>query len=94
MMLGLFQKQSGDTLDYDIDYSQWLYAGDYLVSVAVTVGPLPTDLADISQNVTQSIAKVWVGGGTSGNTYLITVTVTTSAGRVKQDEFKIKVKDN
>jgi len=34
-----------------------------------------------------------VSGGATGTTYKLTVTATTADGRVKQDEFKVKVKD-
>jgi hypothetical protein len=38
-------------------------------------------------------AKIWITGGVSGTTYKIEVTVTTSLGRVKQDELKCKIKE-
>jgi hypothetical protein len=39
------------------------------------------------------VAKVYTSGGTDGVTYKITATVTTTGGRVKQAEIKVKVKE-
>lgn len=37
--------------------------------------------------------KIWLGGGVDGITYKVTTVMTTQDGRVKEHEFKIKVKD-
>lgn len=91
MILGTYTKQPADVLDYDVDYSEFLAGIDTLANKTVVATP-----AGI--NVDQSFIvggriKVWLSGGTNGVTYKITVTATTSDGRVKQDEFKVKVKD-
>ena len=41
-----------------------------------------------------TVFKQWVSGGTVGVTYKVTVTCTTNAGRVKQVEFTVKIKDD
>lgn len=90
MILGTMTKQSADVLDYDIDYSQWLPSGDHVQNALATA---PTGITIDSTFVNDPFVKIWLAGGTSGTSYKITVTVTTQDGRVKQDEFNVRVKD-
>ena len=94
-------KQPADRYDYDIDYSEWLTEKDNVESVTVTVfpdeellDPVPVDKLNVlSVTVIDPLVKLWIDGGRNGVTYKITLTATTADGRIKQDEFKIKVKD-
>lgn len=91
MMLGTFPKQPVEVKDYDLDYSEWLTDGDNVESATVV-----SDIAGLtieSVFIADPRVKIWLSGGTSGITYKLTVTTTTADGRVKQDEFKVKVKD-
>ena len=91
MILGTFLKQPAETLDYDIDYSQWMVPGDAIG--AATATPDGTGLEVVSVFINQQSVKLWVRGGNAGTTYKITITATTDDGRIKQDEIKIKVKE-
>lgn len=91
MNLGSFKQQPVEKLDYDINYANWLTENDGLDSAIVTVEP--ADGLDVSPFVSTPRVKVWVAGGVSGVAYKITLTVRTDDGRVKQDEFTVKVKD-
>ena len=91
MNLGNFTKQPVEIIDYDIDYSEWLTAGDNVQGATVEVSPV--GLTVESTFINDPRVKIWVSGGTTGTTYKLTVTATTAYGRVKQDEFKVKVKD-
>lgn len=102
MILGTFDKQPADTLDYDIDFSAILDDGDTLAStgsppvpspLSVTVSPTGVTLSPTFVINNGKTVKQWVSGGTSGIRYKITMTVTTNAGRVKQVEFVVRVKD-
>lgn len=90
-LIGNHTKQPVDVKDYDIDYSEWLTAGDNVQSATVVVAP--TGLAVDSVFVNDPYVKVWVSGGADGTQYKLTVTMTSTDGRVKQDEFKIRVKE-
>lgn len=92
MRLGNFPKQPIDVLDYDIDYSQWLTVGDNVQSATVVVEP--NDLILDATFINDPRIKIWLAGGTHLTTYKVTVTMTTADGRIKQDEFRVKVKDN
>jgi hypothetical protein len=94
-------KQPVERVDYDIDYSEWLTTNDNVESVVVTVfpdesvmTPVPHDrLHVLTAVVIDPIIKLWIEGGRNGVTYKVSLTMTTADGRIKQDEFKLKVKD-
>jgi hypothetical protein len=98
-MLGIMMKEPADQRDYDIDFSRWLPDGDTVTTAVATVDPPydavlnPTGLQVTSIGVTSPIVKVWVNGGVSGITYKVSVTTSTSGGRIKEVDFKIRVKD-
>ncbi len=101
MILGKFYKQPAENLDYDIDFSEFLSDGDSLVSsgnppvpspLSVTVTPSGLSLGPTFVLNGKSV-KQWLSGGTNGIKYKITLTVTSNAGRVKQVEFVVRVKD-
>lgn len=91
MSLATFTKQPIEKLDYDVLYDDWLTPGDGLKSVELTIDKPGLTLTH--QNVSAFALKAWLAGGENGVTYKVTVTVETDDGRIKQDEFKIKVKE-
>lgn len=91
MILGSFSKQPVEVLDYDIDCSDWIVSDDLVASATATADG--TGLVVDSVFVASPRIKVWLSGGTNGSSYKITVTITTDDGRVKQVEFRVRVKD-
>lgn len=91
-MLATVTKQPADHLDYDIDYSRWLPDGDAVTMAVAAVDP-PGELAIDSVQITDQIVKAWASGGVDGGTYKITITASTSGGRIKETDFKIRVRD-
>lgn len=92
-MLGTKQKAPADVLDYDVDYTNWIATGDS-ITTAVATADKPEEIEVESVQVSsEAIVKVWLSGGTAGETYEITVTASTDAGRVKEESFKIRVKE-
>lgn len=92
MILATYTKQPAEVLDYDIDFSPWLSDPDFITSIAVTADAGITNTASTIFNSGKSV-KVWLSGGVTATTYKIQVRATTSAGRVKEAEFRIKVKE-
>ena len=97
-ILKSYVKQPVDRLDYDFDYSQWLDPSDELSSVVFSIEALGDDTPSTPLQVDSSVstatyAKVWVVGGSAGEMYKVSCTITTSRGRVKQDEIKIRIKE-
>jgi hypothetical protein len=102
MILGTFDKQPADTLDYDIDFTSILDDGDTIASTGSPPVPMPLSVVVSPSGLTLGptvvinngkTVKQWLSGGLNRIQYKITLTITTSAGRVKQVEFVIRVKD-
>lgn len=94
-MLGTVRKRSDDQLDYDVDFSRWLSAGDIITSAVALAAPLdttnPLELTVNSVQVFGTVVKVWLAAGIAGNSYQIQVTATTAQGRVKDVTFNLRV---
>lgn len=85
-------KQSGDKLDFDEDFSDWLPEGD-VVQLAEVVVDKPEELTLHAVQWDGQVVKTWLLGGVNGATYKITVTAYTAGGRIKESEFKLRIKD-
>jgi len=92
MIIGNYTKQPAEVLDYDVDCSPWLIANDNISTVDIVIDG--TGLVNSNKSISSNRFKVWLTGGTNGTFYKITATITTDGGRVKQVEFKVKVKDS
>lgn len=92
MALASYTKQPGETLDYDIDFQeQWLSViNDTISSFTVTSD---AGITVVSSFLLGGIVKVFVSGGLDGQTYKVTVRVTTTGGRIREADIKIKVKE-
>ena len=90
-----FYKQSAETLDYDFVFTNFMPEGDTIVSstitadAGVTLGPKLT--ASVANG--DHIVKQYVSDGTNGSSYKITCLATTLAGRVKELELMLVIKD-
>ena len=91
-IVGKFQKQSAEILDYDVDFTDWFSNRvDTPASVSVTV---PSGITQVGGGtITGKFVKVILSGGTNGTKYEITVRLTTSAGLVKEADFTVTIKD-
>lgn len=83
----VFQKQPNDHLDYDIDLSDWLSEGDRIQSLDMTS---PEGISVTGTGYSDKRVKVWVEGGTSGESYKFSVLVYTNT-RIKEVDFMIVV---
>lgn len=90
-VIGSFKQQPAETLDYDIDFSEWLPAGDTIVSATVVAAP---DTLGLSFAIQSPRIKVWAWNTVDGTTYKITITATTNDGRVKEAELKLRGKES
>lgn len=87
-----FTKQPVEVLDFDIDGTDWLSEGDTILT-ATSTATAGIDILSAAVTNNGGTVKVWVSGGTTGTTYKIETTMTTEDGRVKQHEFRVKVKE-
>lgn len=90
-ILNTYIKQPAENLDYDIDYSDFLSTGDSIAYGSASVSPVGLTLQ--TPMVVGKTLKLWVSGGTDKITYKVTINMTTTQGRIKQDEIVFKVKD-
>lgn len=82
-----FQKQPKDHLDYDLLLDDWLAVDDEVVSVEVTA----PDGIEITQiGIEPDRVKLWINGGTTGQTYKFSPLVHTKS-RTKEIDFMIVV---
>ena len=92
-MLAL-RKKPADQLDYDVEFERWLSDGDRVQSADAVTSTIKNDAAPLiikSVRLFGTIVKVWISGGTAGESYEIKVTATTAEGRVKEVCFIIRV---
>ena len=93
-----FRKQPSEVLDYTVDCSPWLLEGDTVAGAVVTREvysgdeTTPTLVID-STDLTATAVNAWLSGGTDRVDYKVTVRVTTTAGRVKETEFRIQCRE-
>lgn len=90
--MNTYTKQPADQLDYDVDFSKWLPDGDTVTTAVATVD-IEDELVIDTIQVSSQIVKVWLSAGTDGSTYTVTVTASTSGGRVKETEFKMRIRE-
>jgi hypothetical protein len=86
-------KDPSAVLTYTIDYSSWLTSPNTLATSVFTVStvqddsqPLAVDAATISSDV---YANVVLSGGTAGNIYTVTNTITTDNSDTDSRRFKV-----
>ena len=90
-ILSIFEKQPADEQDYDIDFRGWLaHQEDTASSCEVSVDD---GLRLLSYAIHLGVVKVWLAGGTHRKKYKVSITVTTTGGRVHQEEIVIKVRE-
>ena len=103
MLLGKLVKQPVERQNYFVKYGEYLQEGEVVVSIAGTSTLLDTitdpsvvdDFVLIGPVIMTSNEDVefWLEGGLDGMVYKLEFTATTNFGNVKQDEFKVKIKE-
>lgn len=92
MILKTFLKQPEEFKDYDISYVPWLTPiDDTLNEVDVFIecitDPLDTSLEFAYSEITATLFKLWLRGGTSGYAYKVTLRASTVGGRIDESEL-------
>lgn len=92
-ILGRFQKQPDEILDYDVDYTEWF---SNRADAPATVDPIAVTaeagITVVGSSITGNVVKVILSGGVAGTKYKVTVRLTTTAGLVKEADFTVLVK--
>jgi hypothetical protein len=97
MIIGVIVQQPNDRLDYDIDCSPMFStdAADTVSAVEASILPdsSPTPLVVTPAIIDGTKVKLWIQGGLDGYTYSVAVKVTSVAGRIKEDELEIQIRE-
>lgn len=81
-------KDPDSTVDYQIDWSQWLGGSD---TILTSTWQVPTGLTYESDSRTTTTTTVWVSGGTVGAVYPLTCRVTTAQGRITDRTIHVRM---
>lgn len=86
-MNGTFTKDPSATLDYTIDWSEWL-GTDEIITATWNV---PAGLVKVKSTSSITTATMWLSGGTAGIIYYIDCTISTDQGRMDSRQLTINI---
>jgi hypothetical protein len=88
-----YTQDPADSLDYSIDWVDWLDEGETVYSSTWAVSPagLNTALPSIVNNGTCTV--VWLSGGTADRSYTVTNHITTTAGRTVERSITLVIRN-
>lgn len=85
-------KDPDASLQYGIDWSDWLTAGDNLDTATWTVETTGTNaITSTSPFILDNVSLVTLEGGQSGTIYTVANTITTDEGWTDTRRFRVKV---
>ena len=85
-----FYKQPHERLDYSMNFSEWL-DGDKIESATVDIDNQGISVEAFSFD--DYHVKIWLAGGADGEKGKVTCSIETIVGKIKESEFKIKIKE-
>ena len=88
------EKDPAATLDYTVDWSDWMPLSSNLNTAVFTTSTITGDTAPLtidSTAVVNDLAVAVISGGTAGEIYTITNTITTDNSETDSRQFRIKV---
>ena len=81
-----FLKDPDATLDYTVDWSDWLDPND---TISASAWSVPSGLTQVSASYTTTSATIWLSGGTAGSRYAVVNRISTAAGRTEDRSFVV-----
>lgn len=90
MALPEYIKDPNAKLDYGFDWSAWLVT-DTITASTWVVSPAGPTLSGATFSPTKT--TIWVDGGTADTKYRLTNHITTTAGRIDDRSFNLKIKE-
>ena len=84
-----FIKDPQSTLDFSVDWSDWLSTNESIVS---STWDSIDGMTIQTSAYAGTFATVWVSGGTAGTTYRLTNTITTDNSPARIDQRTITIK--
>lgn len=87
-------KDPSAQLVYSMEWNEWLATGQSLASTSYAVSTISGDASPLtkeSQGISGTQSYVELSGGTAGEIYTVTATITTDDGATDRRAFKVKV---
>lgn len=84
-------KDPNEVLDYDIDWSERLEDGETIVASFFTVESGTVVIDDDEDAV--GVTKVWLSGGTAGESCVVQNRIETSAGRTYDQSVRLRIRN-
>lgn len=84
-----FPKDPDEALDYGLDWTDNMVAGDTITNVQWFI---PAGLTQGSSAFTNNITSIFLSGGTENQVYAIRCRITTSQGRVLERTVRLRVR--
>lgn len=95
-----YRQQPSEVVDYLIDLTVWIPENDSVIDTVARVThsthldpSVPIEMRVWVTDKATRKPKIWCADGTNNIEYKITVLVTTAAGRVKEVDYKILVRE-
>jgi len=88
------EKDPYAVLDYSLDWTNWMPAGETISTITVTAETISGDSAPLtidSTSNTDYVATAFISGGTVGNIYNVEYKITTDNSKQDSRNFRIKV---
>lgn len=89
MSIATFTKDPADTLDYQIDWSDFVA----LLTISTSSWVVPSGITDVTDSHTSTAAIIRLSGGTAGTDYECVNQVTLSNGQISERSIKIRVRE-
>lgn len=86
-------KDPDEVVDYDFSWAGQLTDMDS-DTIATSTWTVPAGITKNSSSNTDTRAKVWLSGGTAGQTYTLLNRIVTTGGRTLDQSIKLKMKDH
>lgn len=87
----LFVKDPNAVLDFKVDWTSWLQAGE---TISTSTFVVPSGITKNSESNTTTSATVWLSGGTGGGTvYKLVNRITTNQARTEDRTLEIRVEE-
>jgi hypothetical protein len=92
-LIQLREQHPGDVLDHAVAFADWLDNDELATQVVVAGAGITLGSGAKAPAISGDDVVFWLSGGTSGTTYTVEVTVTTTGGRTKVQDCQILIVD-
>lgn len=88
-------KDPSARLTYSVDWTEWLANSETVTTSTFSTSTVAGDTANITIHansiVSGNLTYADISGGSAGNTYIITNSITTSDGQIDSRRFRLRV---